>query len=187
MTIFEYVMILLSVVISLGLAKLLETHAHLLKHGKGVKWSATYVGWLLMLLFAQIDIWASLWQVHANGRWTALEIGLSLLAAASLFYATIFATPETTAEEVDLWAFHLANRRRYATALLLYCVIGGVLNASLMRETFSTANITTLGPSIIILGLAIVFDNRWVQRLAIASMLALILVYFAQYMPAIGN
>ena len=187
MSIFEYVMILMSVVISLGLARLLETHAHLIKHGARVKWSATYVGWLLVLLLTHIDIWASLWQVHANARWTALEIGLSLLAAGTLFYASIFATPETAAEEVDLWDFHLKNRRRYGGALLLYCVVGGILNASLMRETFSAANITTLAPSILVTATAMIFDHRWVQRIAVAAMLTMMAFYFAQYLPTIGN
>lgn len=101
MTIFEYVMILFSLVISLGLARLLETHAHLMKRGKSVKWSLTYLGWLLVLILALIDIWASLWQVHANARWTALDIGLSLLAAILLFYAAIFASPEAPPETSD--------------------------------------------------------------------------------------
>ena len=121
MSIFDYVMILLSVVISLGLAKLLENHAHLIKHGKRVTWSAVYLGWLVIMVLAEIDTWASLWQVHTNARWTALDIGLSLLAAALLFYASILSTPETMGDEpIDLWDFHLTNRHRYLTRNLTH-------------------------------------------------------------------
>lgn len=187
MTIFEYVMILFSVVISLGLAKVLETHAHLIKR-EGVTWSATYCGWLLVIVFTQIDIWASLWQVHENARWTALDIGLSLLAAVMLFYAAIFATPEPAeGEPVDLWSFHLANRRRYLTALVGYMLIGTWLNATLMQHTFSLANLTATGPAASLMLLAILVGNRWVQRLAVGAVLTLQIIYFAQFLPAIGN
>lgn len=43
MAIFDYVMLLISVVLSLGLARLLETHARLVKRGDAVAWSAVYV------------------------------------------------------------------------------------------------------------------------------------------------
>ena len=188
MTIFEYVMILISVVISLGLARLLETHAHLLKQGKRVTWSATYLGWLTVLALGNVDIWASLWQVHDNARWTALDIGLSLLAAVLLFYASIFAAPETAQDEpVDLWAFHLDNRHRYLGVMVGYMLIGTWLNATLMQQTFSMANFTATLPAVGVMVVAIVVRNVWVQRLMVAAALTIQLVYFAQYLPAIGN
>lgn len=187
MTIFEYVMILFSLVISMGLAKLLETHAHLLKRGKAVTWSLTYLGWLAVLLLALIDIWASLWQVHANAQWTAVDIGLALLATILLFYATIFATPEGADEPVDLWAFHMANRHRYIGAMVGYTLIGAFLNGTLMRQAFSLANLTSAAPIIVVMLAAIFIRNTWVQRIAVIAVLALIVFYFAQYLPAIGG
>ena len=58
MQIFDYVMLLVSVVLSLGLARLLETHARLVKRGTAVKWSAVYVAWLLILAAMHVDLWA---------------------------------------------------------------------------------------------------------------------------------
>lgn len=187
MSIFEYVMILLSVVISLGLARLLETHAQLMKRGDRVRWSPTYLGWLLILLLSHIDLWASLWQVHEHARWNAADIGATLAAAALLFYASIFATPDIENEaRTDLWTFHLANRRRYLGALLGYMVVGAWLNVTLMHETFSTTNATAAAPMVIILLAAIFIGNVWIQRLAVGLTLVLITVYFAQYLPSIG-
>lgn len=187
MTIFEYVMILFSLVISLGLAKLLETHAQLLKRGKAVKWSLTYLGWLVMLFLTLIDIWASLWQAHANARWSAGEIGLSLLATILLFYAAIFAAPEVQDEPLDLWTFHMANRHRYIGAMVGYTLIGAWLNATLMQQAFSMANLTSAGPGIALMLAAIFIRNTWAQRILVIATLAVIGFYFAQYLPAIGG
>jgi len=180
-------MILLSVVISLGLARLLETHAQLLKRGDKVRWSPTYLAWLLILLLSHIDLWASLWQVHEHARWNAADIGATLAAAALLFYASIFATPDINNEvRTDLWTFHLANRRRYLGALLGYMIVGAWLNVTLMRETFSATNATAAAPAIVLMLVAIFIANRWIQRLMVALTLVLITLYFAQYLPAIG-
>lgn len=188
MSIFEYVMILISVVISLGLARLLETHANLMKQGKRVTWSVTYLGWLLVLVLAQIDVWASLWQVHENARWTATDIGLGLLAAMTLFYASIFASPDLSdGEPIDLWAFHQDNRRRYIGALVGYMLIGTWLNATLLQQTFSMANLTATGPAAAVMLVAILVPNAWIQRLAVAATLMIQAFYFAQYLPTIGN
>lgn len=188
MTIFDYVMILLSVVISLGLARLLETHAQLMKHGRRVRWSPTYLLWLVVLLFAHIDIWASLWQVHDHARWSAADIGATLLACALLFYSAIFATPDMDGDgDIDLWAFHIDNRRRYLGALFGYMAVGAWLNVTLMREAFSTTNMTAALPTFAILTVAICIGNRWVQRLMPILTLALMAAYFARYLPAIGG
>lgn len=49
MAIFDYVMLLISVVFSLGLARLLETHTRLIKRGAAVRWSAVYVVWFVIV------------------------------------------------------------------------------------------------------------------------------------------
>ena len=188
MTIFDYVMILLSVVISLGLARALETHAQLMKHGKRVRWSPTYLLWLVVLLFSHIDIWASLWQLHDHARWSAADIGATLLACGVLFYSAIFATPDMDGDdEIDLWAFHMANRRRYLGALLAYMALGAWLNATLMSEAFSASNLTAAAPMFAILLAALFVSNRWVQRLMPVLTLVLMVFYFAQYLPAVGS
>lgn len=184
MSIFEYVMVLVSVVLSLGLAKVLESHAGLLQLKARVKWSATYLVWLALIILFQIDLWASLWLVHTAEVWTWPSIAGALLAAMALFYAAVLAAPRVEAEEtIDLWAFHLANRRWYVGAAAAYGLIGGYLNATVLGAHFTMANFTSILPILGLMIVVIVFSNRWIQRIVPVIILAVLLFYFSQYLP----
>jgi hypothetical protein len=114
MSLFEYVIVLISVVLSLGLAKVLESHAGLLRLGKRVRWSPTCLAWLLIILLWHIDIWASLWVLREATTWEWSTISGALLATMSLFYASVLSSPRIEDDgPVDLWTFHMENRRRY--------------------------------------------------------------------------
>ena len=113
MSLFEYVIVLVSVVLSLGIARILENHAHLLKLGPKVRWSPTYLLWLLIIFFSHVDLWASLWLIRGSDSWTLLSVLGVLLAAVALFYASILSAPELEpGQSIDLWAFHLDNSQR---------------------------------------------------------------------------
>lgn len=186
MSLFEYVIVLVSVVLSLGLAKALESHAGLLQLGKRVRWSPTYVAWLLIIVLWHIDIWASLWVLREATTWQWSTISGALLAAMSLFYASVLSSPRVEGDAaVDLWDFHMENRRRYVGALLGYALLGAYLNWSVMRDHFAMANVTALLPGITLLLTAIFVPNRWVQRAAPVLLLVLLAIYFAQYLPQI--
>jgi hypothetical protein len=187
MSIFEYVMVLVSVVIGLGMARLLETHASLLKLGPRVRWSPTWLQWLVIIFLFHIDLWASLWQLHAAGRWNWTGIAASLACAVFLFYAAHLSAPEVAGDDaIDLWEFHLANRRRYLTAIIGYAVVGMFLNATLMRAAFSAANLTTAAPGMVLFLTALFVPNRWVQIAIPPLALGLLAFYFAQYLPTLG-
>ena len=187
MTIFDYVVVLVSVVISLGMARLLENHAHLIRQRGQVRWSATYLVWLVVIFLAHVDVWASLWQLHKTSTWTIAQIGCFLALAISLFYAAVLATPENRAEgEIDLWRFHLENRRGYLWGLVGYGVVGIYLNLTVLKATFSLASLTTTAPMLSLLVAAIIWRSRWVQVASAWIILALFLVYFVQFLPTLG-
>lgn len=182
MTVFEYVMVLVSVILSLGIAKLLENHAELLKRGPAVRWSPTYLLWLVIIFFSHVDLWGSLWMIRDQHVWTLLSLLAVLSAAASLFYAAVLSTPDLEpGQGVDLWSFHLQNRRRYLTALIGYLILGAVLNMTVMTGHFDVATLTGTLPGIALCLAAIVLRNRWVQ-IAVPILLAVMtVIYFISY------
>ncbi|HWH22211.1 MAG TPA: hypothetical protein VNT25_02815 [Allosphingosinicella sp.] len=185
MSLFEYVMLLVSVVLSLGIARLLESHAHLLKLGKSVRWSWTYLLWLVLIFVCHIDLWGSLWVLRSEPVWTLPALLATILAAMALFYAAVLSIPEhVKGEPLDLWEFHMANRHRYVGALAAYLVLGIILNAFVLGGDFAAANVTTALPGMALLAVAIFVRNRWVQVVVPLLLAGLLAVYFAQYLPA---
>ncbi len=186
MTVFEYVMVLVSVILSLGIAKLLENHAHLLQRGQEIRWSPTYLLWLVLIFASQVDLWASLWMIRDTATWTLASLVLVLCAAASLFYAPVLATPDhTPGQTTDLWAFHMANRHRYLTAFMAYLILGAILNMTVLTGHFEWATLTATAPGIALCLAAIFIRNRWVQ-IAVPVLTAILMtIYFVSYFPTL--
>lgn len=92
MALFEYLIVLISVVISMGLARVPEAHADLLKGARAVRWSPTYLAWLVVIVVFHIDLWASLWSLHTAQHWTWMNFGACLMCATSLFCVSVLAS-----------------------------------------------------------------------------------------------
>ncbi len=182
MSLFEYVMLLVSVVLSLGIARLLESHAHLLKLGSAVRWSPTYMLWLVLIFMSHVDYWGGLWTLRDATVWTLPTLLAILAAAMALFYAAVLSTPDVIAgEPIDLWDFHMANRHRYIGALAVYGIIGGALNAFVLGGEFSAANLTAILPALALFAVAIFVPNRRVQIVTPIVLAVLFAVYLVQY------
>ena len=182
MSLFEYVIVLVSVVLSLGIARLLETHAHLLKLGPKVRWSPTYLMWLLIIFFSHVDLWASLWMVRQSEAWTLLSLLSVLLAAVTLFYAAILSAPDLEpGQSIDLWAFHMDNRRRYIGAAASYLLMGAVLNMTVLVGHFDWATVMGTLPGLGLFLVAIFIRNRWVQIIIPVVVAGMMTVYFTTY------
>ena len=66
---------------------------------------------VVIILLLHIDLWSSLWQLHAVARWNWAGIAAALLSAALLFYAAVLSAPELEGDgEIDLWAIHPGGR-----------------------------------------------------------------------------
>ena len=187
MSIFEYVMVLVSVVLSLGLAHILSRLADLLKPGVQVKWSATWLGWVLVIVLIHIDLWGSLWFLHGAAAWSIGGLALVLLTASTIYMASALVTPDVErGEAVDLWKEHLSRRRAVGASLIGYSVGGMLMNAILVPGQFAIANLLYLGPFVGLL-LALMFvANKHVQRALPVVILVLMGLYFLQFFPSIG-
>jgi hypothetical protein len=187
MSIFEYVMVLVSVVLSLGIAHILARLAELLKAGPGVKWSVTWLGWIVVIVLLHIDLWGSLWFLHDAATWSIGGLALALLGAASLYMAAALATPDVQhGDRIDLWDYFMTNRRRFATGIAVYGVAGMTMNAVLLPAQFGIANLLYLAPFMLITGALAWFKNSIVQRVLLGVILVMMAFYFVQFFPKIG-
>jgi hypothetical protein len=186
LSLFEYVIVLLSVVLSLGIARVLESHAHLLKRGADVRWSPTYILWLVIILACHVDLWASLWMVRTAASWSMGSLLVVLMGATSLFYAAVLSAPDLEpGRPIDLWAFHLENRRRYLGAVIAYLILGAVINMTLLAGHFDWATFGGALPSVGLALAAIFISNRRVQIVAPILLAILMVIYFASYFPTL--
>ncbi|MDP1739412.1 MAG: hypothetical protein Q8L23_18460 [Caulobacter sp.] len=183
MDLFGYAIPLVSVLLALGLARVLESHANLLKRQGDVAWSPTYLIWLILIVALHIDLWVTLWIAHTlpnldSGGWGT--VSPFLFQAVCLFYAAVLSTPHAKeGEPLDLWQFHIDNRKRYLTALIVYAAAGIGLGLLVQLPTqVTSASVPMVGLALV----AIFVSNRWVQLGAAGATLIWTAVHFAKYL-----
>lgn len=85
--------------------------------------------------------------------------------AVALFYGAVLLGPDEHLETMDLWRFHLENRRRYIPALIVYLLLGCWLALTFLpTDQFLSA-----------------------VYMAGLPMVALVVWYFATYLPGFSS
>jgi hypothetical protein len=183
MTTFEFVSVLLSIVISLAFAHLLTGVARLVQ-AKGVRFSPVYAGWLGVFLFCCVDYWFSLWQTRATGVWTLGFVVLWLVLATTLYLAAWLVVPTERAVDdgIDLAAYHEANRRNYLGALFVYQLLGVAANLSVASLS---AAVWFVFPGLAALGAAWLWRERRIQWAALGVYVIMTAWYASQYVAVL--
>jgi hypothetical protein len=182
MSTFEFVSVLLSIVVTLAFTHLLTGIARLI-NAKDVKFSLVWAGWIGALLFGCVDYWFSLWQARATAVWSLAYVVFWLLLATALYLTAWLAVPEFDRHErVDLVAFHEGSRRKYLGALIIVSLLGSGMNLTV--ETFRSV-VPTTAAWLAVIAAAWLWRGRWVQLAALAAYYAMLVWYALNYIPAL--
>ncbi|MBS0384633.1 MAG: hypothetical protein JSS00_04710 [Proteobacteria bacterium] len=183
MTTFEFVSVLLSIVVSLAFAHLLTGIARLLRT-RIVHPSLPYFGWVGIFLFGCVDYWFSLWQARTMPMWSLAYV-LFWLALGAMLYLTVWLvvpTERSAEEELDLTRFHETQRRRFLGAYAVYTSMGLLANLSIgSLESAALVSATQL----VMIGAAYIWRDMRVQIVVIGGMYALTAWYALHYVAAL--
>jgi hypothetical protein len=184
MTPFEYVSVLLSIVISLALAHLLVGVAKIIKVGVS-RWSIPLIGWIGLMAFMCVDSWFSTWHARADPVWSLGFVCFLLLMGAILFIDCWLVVPDIEGTEpVDLEAYHAVIRRKFLPGLLAYLCLGIVAN--LMLEDFQSPTLMLLvGTEAALVVTAWIWESPRVQVGVIAAIYVLSAWYSVNFIPAL--
>lgn len=182
MTSFEFVSVLLSIVVSLAFTHLLTGIARLIR-ARPRKFPLLHVGWLGLMLFNCVDYWFSLWQLRSID-WS-LGYVLFWLLYATLLYLTcwLLVPPEEQAlDSIDIDEYHINNRRQYLSVLLTGSLL--TLPANFLTPTMAEANWFTLF-GIIVFAVAWWSPNRLVQYTVLGICYPITIWYAITYIPSV--
>jgi len=181
---FDYISVLLSIVLSLALAHVLASAAHIIQHGLR-RWSALLAFWIAMIAYMVVDFWLSVWHLHEQDAWS-LPFILFLLVQVSLIYvAARIATPEAQpGEPIDMVAHFEATRRRLFEVLGVYMLFGAAANQ--LIPGFGTLELKLITLAYVALFLAASrIASTPVQCAIAAAALGLTVYYSVRYMGGI--
>ena len=104
MTLFEYAMVLVSIVLALGVTQLLQGASEFVRSSRGY---LPHSLWVLALLVIHVQLWWAMWDLHDRASWT-------------------FLTFLRTATEPTDWESHFFAVRRWFFAFMAGIVVWGI-------------------------------------------------------------
>lgn len=133
---FEYVSILVSIILGLGITQLLSSFSDLLYNYKNVKFYWPHLIWIVFILFLHIQDWFVTYQLKDKPVWELSELMFILSYPISLFIAVKMLLPTNEKEETS-------NMKTYyfsQYAVLFFVVAIGILislffNVVLLRKS----------------------------------------------------
>ncbi len=178
---FDFIILFLSFIYTLGLTHLLFAATRMIRRRRAVVFSWPHALWMLAALGMMFGNWLSLWDFHAQEAMSlgAIAGGFALVIVQYVVCALV--APELESEEhFDLRRFHEREGRTYLTAFLVTMVLSLVLNAmagiGLGLQNWANQNWIVLAMiAAVVLGLAV--KTRWAQVAAPLAMVALMVAF----------
>lgn len=121
---FEYLSVLVSIIVGLGLSHLLATTARLIQHRSVVRLFGPTLIWMALLFVLQVQIWWAAFEWQGSGAWNFFSFLLFLGLPIGAYLLSVLLVPDLDdPEEVDLRTSYFDNRRWFFALLVLLPVV----------------------------------------------------------------
>jgi hypothetical protein len=138
MSAFEYVSILVSIILGLGITQLLSAFTDLLYNYKKVKFYLPHTIWIVFLLFLHIQDWFITYQLKDNAVWYLPELLFILLYPISLFIIAKLILPTNHLEEsVSMKTFYFTQYPIIFLMMSFAVIISVALNMYLLKKNIT--------------------------------------------------
>lgn len=122
MGLFEFVAVIVSMILALAIGRLLAGAAELVKNRRRVQWYLPHALWLGCLHMLGLSFWWSLWDFQ-DFAWNFVSFLYVSVPPTILFFLVVLVFPDTPGDgDVDLESHFLDVRRFFLSLLLVYAV-----------------------------------------------------------------
>ncbi len=111
---FEYLSVLISIVIALGITEVTISWGRLLQHRSRVRFSGLHVFWSTFLLFIMIQFWWGFWNYRTVDNWSLPTLLIFMSATIALVLCAIVLVPgRVISGDIDLEDLLLRERTAF--------------------------------------------------------------------------
>ena len=170
MTLFEYLVVLLSIVLSLGVVRLLDGLPAALKPGRR---DPLHVTWLFYVFLLHVQYWWVFWSYSRGVTWNYPAFLLALASPVLLYSMAITVSPRD-AEGIASWGDHFWSKRaRFFSLFAAWILSISLANWLVLGQPFFNRLRAGQGAWFVLLIVAALTDRVWFHRLlAIVTALA---------------
>ncbi len=177
---FEYLSVLISIVIALGLTEVTVSWGRLLQNRRRVRFSWLQGFWSAYLVFFMVQFWWGFWNFRTVAGWSLASLLAVVAEAITLVLCALLMTPRQVGEgPVDLEALYFESARPFflmaALLLVQLCLVDvAIVGLPLLHEE----NLVRL-VGLVVVGVGAASSDRRVHRalpVAAAALMAIFLL-----------
>ena len=159
---FEFLTVMISIVLAFGISDILSSWGEQLRLRRSIRPYGLHLAWTALLLVAIILIWWSLWTLRDRETWTFPEYLLLIVPylTASLMAYTL--TPSLTDGDLDIKRYYYDNSRWFFSLAAFYQATWTILSVAVIHEPLigSTTGLRLAALGLMI-GLAVSKNERF--------------------------
>ena len=171
---FEYVSILVSIILGLGITQLLSSFSDVLYHFKKVKFYWPHLIWIVFILFLHIQDWFVTYQLKDKPVWQLWELMFILIYPISLFIVAKMLLPTNEREEeTNLKLYYFSQYALLFFVVAISVLVSILFNIFLLNKSLPL-QMHLIAFLIIMLVISIKnIDNEWLHKI-LALIIALV-------------
>ena len=179
MTPFEYVIVLISIILGLGITQIVSGVADLIHHSKQVKLYWPHLLWLILVFFLHVQEWWQIYQLKTYEAWHLPVFLFVILYPIVLFILARILFPTLSGSFVNLKEFYFNNFRKFFSFIVILSFLAILENVFIHNRQLQEQ----LFPLILFLtsGFILVKDvkQEWIHKVFVIALVAVMLISFA--------
>ena len=178
MTPFEFVTVLISIILGLGITQIVSGVADLIHHHDQVKVYWLHVFWLILVFFLHIQEWWQIYELKTFDDWHLPVFLFIILYPIVLFILARILFPGFSTDKVDIKAFYYNNFRKFFIILIILSLLAISENVFVHKRGIEEQWIPFL---LFISSATIVWRNirtEWIHQLFVVALVIIMIVSF---------
>ncbi len=176
---FNYLAVLISIVLGLGITQILSGFGRWIGNRSAFPAYAPTIVWAVMLLVMHIQTWWSMSGMRYHEDWTFLEFSVVLLQPVVLFLLATITLPNSTSAALDLESNYFAQRRWFFGLLIALLFVSVGRDVALTAALPSAPNLLFHALFLILAICGIITAREAIHRFIAFFTATVILVYIA--------
>lgn len=133
---FSYLVVLVSLVLALGITRILTGVGQLLQYRERMAVSGVHLLWTAVLFIVHVQYWWSLYSLRDLPDWTFIGFIAALIPPALLYLMAVVLFPERMEEGADLERHYFDGRRAFFLLFALAVVSSLLVSVAVRPEAF---------------------------------------------------
>lgn len=173
MTPFEYVTVLISIILGLGITQIVTGVADIIHSWERSKLYWPHVLWILLVFFLHIYEWWTIYDLRQYESWRLPTFLFITLYPINLFVlARILFPSQAGGEDVDYREFYFDNYRKFFLSIIILNVLG-ILDNLFVTDRELTEQLPQIAILLVLTPMVVrKITTEWVHQLIVTAMIA---------------